>query len=357
MQEDLKRRAHYKRLNRFASLALRKVGVPKTDADLTAEILIDTDLRGIDTHGVMNLRKYYVDKVKSGIITATPAIKKQQGSPTTALLDGDNGLGFVVSHQAMNESITMAKEYGSGWTTVRNSNHCGAGTYYLLMAVREDMIGIHFSSGGSSVAGPGGRGKLLGNNVVAIGAPTGNYPPFVFDMAPTMSIANKAHKLAWDHKKMPEGYVIDGEGRPVIDPQGYFDPNSAVLPLGSTLTHGVHKGFGLLLMSDLLTGILSGDGGSMLRKKGAESHFFGVLRIDAFTGMDEFKGLMDEMIEKIHHAPLLDGADKMRYPGERENRTFEERKKHGIPLHARIVEDLREMSEELDLPFDDLWFD
>ena len=156
---------------------------------------------------------------------------------------------------------------------------------------------------------------------------------------------------------MLEGYVIDGEGRPVTDPQGYFDPNSAVLPLGSMLTHGVHKGFGLLLMSDLLTGVLSGDGGSMLRKKGAESHFFGALRIDAFSPEDQFKDLMDEMIEKIHHAPVLNDASQMRYPGEREHQTLEDRKKHGIPLHARIVEELQEMSEELGLPFDDLWIE
>jgi LDH2 family malate/lactate/ureidoglycolate dehydrogenase len=357
MKDNLKKRAHYKRLERFASLALQKVGVPEADADLTAKILIDTDLRGIDTHGVMNLRKYYVNKVKSDIINAQPDIKKHQRSRTTAVFDGDNGLGFVVSHQAMQESIRMARQYGSGWSTVCHSNHGGAGTYYLLMAVQEDMIGIHFSSGGTSVAGPGGRGKLIGNNVVAIGAPAGKYPPFVFDMAPTMSIANKAHKLVWDNKPMPTGYVIDGEGRSVTDPQGYFDPNSAVLPLGSALSHGLHKGFGLLLMSDLLTGMLSGDGGSMLRKKGAESHFFGALRIDAFTSMEEFKGLMEEMIEKIHQAPLLKDADKMRYPGEREAQVLEERKKHGIPLHARIVEDLQTMSEELALPFDDLWID
>lgn len=357
MQENLKRRAHHEKLKHFTSFALQKVGVPQADADLTAEILIDTDLRGIDTHGVMNLRKYYVNKVRSGIINARPAIKKHQGSLTTAVFDGDNGLGFVVSHQAMQESISMARKYGSGWSTVCHSNHGGAGTYYLLMAVREDMIGIHFSSGGTSVAGPGGRGKLIGNNVVAIGAPAGKYPPFVFDMAPTMSIANKAHKLVWDNKPMPEGYVIDGEGQPVTDPQGYFDPNSAVLPLGSTLSHGLHKGFGLLLMSDLLTGMLSGDGGSMLRKKGAESHFFGALRIDAFISVEEFKGLVDEMIGKIHNAPLLQGAERMRYPGEKENQVLEERKRHGIPLHARIVEDLQAMSEELELPLDDLWID
>jgi len=234
-------------------------------------------------------------------------MKTYQGSKTTAIIDGDNGLGFIVSHYAMTKAISMSKESGSGWVSVFNSNHAGAGAYYVLMAVKENMIGIHFSTGGTSVSGPGGSGRLIGNNVIALGAPANKYAPFVFDMAPTMSIANKAHLLAWNNKKMPEGYVMDSEGNPVTDPNGYFNPTSAVLPLGSSMTHGVHKGFGLLLLSDILTGVLSGDGGSMLRKKGVDSHAFCALRIDSFSPISTFKNLMDEMIEKIHSAPTLKG--------------------------------------------------
>ncbi len=349
------KKANPKKLEQFISISLQKVGVPLNDALLTAKILVDADLRGIDTHGVMNLYRYYVKKIKDGIIKSKPEIKTYHGSPTTATMDGDNGLGFLVSHKAMSEAIKMAKEYGSGWVSAFNSNHCGAGAYYVMMAVKENMIGIHFSSGGTSVAGPGGKGRLIGNNVIAFAAPSKKFAPFVFDIAPTMTIANKAHILEWDNKKMPEGFMIDREGNPITDPKEYFDQKSAVLPLGSTITHGIHKGFGLLLISDILTGLLSGDGGSMLRRKGVDTHAFCALRIDAFLPVSQFEELMDEMIEKIHLAPVVEGAERMRYPGERGDMNYKERSINGIPLHPKVVESLQEMSNELNLNLDDIW--
>ncbi len=355
MDKSSYRKANAERLERFASQALRKAGVDAADADRAGEMIVDADLRGIDTHSVMNLHRYYVKKVKNGIINAAPAIKTIQRSPATAVMDGDNGLGFIVGHAAMSKAIEMAGELGSGWVSVRNSNHCGAGSYYVLMAVRQNMLGIHFSSGGTSVAGPGGIGRLIGNNVIALAAPAGTYAPFVLDMAPAMSIANKAHLFAWNHEKLPEGCVIDGDGNPVTDPEGYFNPLSAVLPLGSSVTNGAHKGFGLLLMTDVLTGLLSGDGGSMLRKKGAESHAFCALDIEAFSPLPEFRKLMDEMIEKIHAARVQKGREKIRYPGERADSCYKQRSAHGIPLHPKVVEDLSEMSAALGLCLDDVW--
>jgi len=351
----MNKKADAKKLERFTVLSLQKAGLQDDDANLAAEILIDADLRGIDTHGVMNLHKYYVNKVKSGIIKSRPEIKLQMKSPAGGVINADNSLGFIACHKAMNKAIDIAKEYGTGWVSVYNSNHCGAGAYYVLMAVKENMVGLFFSSGGTSVAGPNGLGRLIGNNVIAIGAPAGKYPPLVFDTAPAMSISNKAHIMSWNNKKYPEGFVIDKKGKPVIDPQGYFDPLSAVLPLGSDIIHGVHKGFGLLLMSDILTGVLSGDGGSMLRYLGAETHAFCALRINAFTEEKRFKKLMDEIIERIHNAPTVEGAEKMRYPGEREDEIYKDRIKNGIPLHEKIIEDLSIMSKELSLSMDDLW--
>jgi LDH2 family malate/lactate/ureidoglycolate dehydrogenase len=342
-------------LRRFVSLALHRVGVPVEDAELTAEILVDADLRGIETHGVINLHGYYVNKLRAGLINNRPKLKVVSGSPTTMLLDADNGLGFVAGQRGMSEAIRMAREHGTGWVSACNSNHCGAGAYYVLMAARQNMIGLHCSSGGSSVAGPSGTGRLIGNNLIAAAAPAGKGPPFVLDMAPTMAIANKLLMLEWDGKSMPEGWAIDSRGRPITDPRTYQDTGGAVLPLGSTATHGAHKGFGLLLLSDILTGMLSGDGGSMLRRKGRESHFFCALRIDAFVAVDEFNALMDAMIEKLHAAPTAEGAGSMRYPGERSDRVYRERCAHGIPFRPQVVEDLEQMSEELDLPMHDIW--
>lgn len=349
------RRVNPKRLEQLAADALKKVGVPESHAELTACIIIDADLRGIDSHGVLNLYEYYVKKVQNGIIKNNPDIKISFGSPTTASVDGDNGLGFVISHRAMSEAIEMAKQYGTGWATVCNSNHCGAGTYYVLMAAKQDMIGIHFTSGGSTVTGPGGTARLVGNNVMAVAAPAKEHAPFVFDVAPTMAIANKIHKLKWEGKKIPEGFAVDKQGNYITDPNQYFAEEGAILPLGSTASHGIHKGFGLLLVSDILTGLLSGDGGSMLRKKGAESHIFCALRIDAFPSGGSFKELMDEMIGRIHDAPTVEGAGAMRYPGERMDITYRDRNANGIPLRKEVLEDLQRMSAELGLSMDDIW--
>jgi L-2-hydroxycarboxylate dehydrogenase (NAD+) len=355
MQQYAPKKVNPERLERFVSSAFQRVGVPLSDADLTARILVDADLRGIDSHGVINLYGTYIKGIMDGSINCNPEIKMSWGSPTTASFDGDRGLGFVVSHKAMGECIRMAQQYGTGWVTACNSTHSGAGAYYVLMAAEQDMIGIHFSTGGSTVAAPGGKGRLIGNNVLAFAAPGKKHGPFVLDMAPTMAIANKLHMLQWEGKTMPEGWAIDTEGRPITDPNVYFATEGAILPLGSTAANGVHKGFGLLLLSDILTGLLSGDGGSMFRRKGEHSHVFCALRIDAFPTGGTFKDLMDEMVEKLHATPTIEGVGRIRHPGERGNITYRERSAAGIPLRQNVVEDLQKVSEDLNLPMDDLW--
>ena len=351
MKNDAPRRADPQKLLRFVSSAFQGVAVPVGDADLTAKILVDADLRGIDSHGVINLGGY-IQGLQTGTINPRPEIKISVGSPTTVSVDGDKGLGFVVSHRAMEECLRMAKVYGTGWATACNSNHSGAGAYYVLMAAKQDMIGIHSSSGGSTVAAPGGKGRLIGNNVIAFAAPGRKHGPFVLDMAPTMAIANKLHMLQWEGKRMPEGWAIDSEGRPITDPKVYFATEGAILPLGSTAANGVHKGFGLLLLSDILTGLLSGDGGSMFRRHGEHTHAFCALRIDAFPTGGDFKDLMDAMIEKLHATPTVAGVGRIRYPGERGNLTYTERSANGIPLRQNVVDDLQRMSEALKLPMD-----
>jgi LDH2 family malate/lactate/ureidoglycolate dehydrogenase len=356
MKQYAQKKVNPERLERFVSSAFQRVGVPLSDADLTAKILVDADLRGIDSHGVINLYGTYIKGILDGSINCKPELKISWGSPTTASFDGDRGLGFIVSYKAMGECIRMAQQYGTGWVTACNSTHSGAGAYYVLMAAEQDMIGIHFSTGGSTVAAPGGKGRLIGNNVLAFAAPGKKQGPFVLDMAPTMAIANKLHMLQWEGKSMPEGWAIDAAGRPITDPNIYFAEEGAILPLGSTAANGVHKGFGLLLLSDILTGLLSGDGGSMFRRKGEHSQAFCALRINAFPTGGTFTDLMDEMVEKLHATPtIIEGVGHIRYPGERGNFTYRERSAAGIPLRQNVVEDLQKVSEDLNLPMDDLW--
>ncbi|HET7854633.1 MAG TPA: Ldh family oxidoreductase [Candidatus Methylomirabilis sp.] len=355
MTDFTPRRANPRRLEQFVSQAFQRVGVRRADADLAGIILVDADLHGIDSHGVINLPDTYIAGLGAGSINPAPAIRVEPGSPTTASVDGDNGLGLLVSHRAMSECLQMAKEYGTGWATAAHSHHSGAGAYYVRMAVAQDMIGFHWSTGGSTVAAPGGKARLIGNNVMAFAAPGNRHPAFVLDMAPTMAIANKLHMLQWADKPMPEGWAIDGEGRPITDPNIYFALPGAILPLGSSPEGGVHKGFGLLLLIDVLSGLLSGDGGSMLRKKGEHCHAFCALRIDAFPTGGSFRDLMDEIVETLHAAPTLEGTGRIRYPGEREQLTYQERSATGIPLRQPVVDDLRRMSTELGLALDDIW--
>ncbi|HWT82807.1 MAG TPA: Ldh family oxidoreductase [Candidatus Methylomirabilis sp.] len=355
MAEYTAKRANPRRLERFVSAAFQRVDVPPDQADLAATILVDADLHGIDSHGVLNLHGTYIKGIQAGTINPTPEIKISRGSPTTASLDGDKGLGLLVSHRAMRECLLMAEKTGTGWATACNSTHSGAGAYYVRMATAQNMVGMHFSTGGSTVAAPGGKGRLVGNNVIAFGAPGKHHGPFVLDMAPTMAIANKLHMLQWERKPMPEGWAIDKDGRPITDPNVYFATEGAILPLGSTPAYGVHKGFGLLLVSDILTGLLSGDGGSTLRRKGEHSHAFCALRIDAFPTGGEFAALMDAMVEKLHAAPTVEGVGRIRYPGERGKMISAERRAKGIPLRRPVVEDLQEMAEALKLSMEDIW--
>jgi len=346
-------RANPQKLVEYASQALRKVGVPKDDADITAHILVQADLRGVDSHGVAHLYSFYVQGVKKGEINARPNLRVIRGSPTTASLDGDRGLGFVVGHTAMSEAINMARESGSGWVTVYNSTHYGAGAYYAMMALEHAMVGFSFTTGGTIVAAPGSVGRTVGANVIAVAAPGVKHGPFVLDMATSVVAGGKLEIALREGTTVPEGWAIDKEGHPLTDPKA-FPEGGAILPLGSTISHGAYKGFGLALVVDILAGLLSGGGGSLLHRKGGPGHAFGALRIDAFPTGGDFMKLMDAMIEKVHAAPTVKGVERVMYPGERENLIQEERSRNGIPLHPKIVADLHTMAQELDIPLD-IW--
>jgi len=347
-------RADAARLAEFASQALQAVGVPADDADLTARILVDADVHGTETHGIALLYTHYIQLIKGGEVNTTPAIAVHQGSPTTVSVDGDRGLGMLVSERAMRECLRMAHEYGSGWATVFNSTHSAAGAHYVRMAAEQGMIGFHWSTGGSTIAVPGGRGRLLGNNPFSFGAPAGSHPPLVFDMAPSTTIRPKIRQRALRGQGLPPGWTVDADGEPITDPVEFFRKEGAILPLGGTAENGAYKGFGLLLMSDVMTGVLSGDGGSLLRRKGEHSHAFGALRVDAFSTGEDFGETMDAVIDALHDAPAI-GDAPVRYPGERAADVARERRENGIPLLNLVADELAEMAAELRLDLDAVW--
>jgi len=337
------------RLTDFAAKALQKVGVPKEDARITARILVATDLRGIDSHGVAHLAPFYIKWIKEGRINVKPQVKVFSYAPSTAIMDGDKGLGFVVGHQAMTEAIRRAETTGAGFVAVRNSTHFGAGANYAMMALSHDMIGISLTQGGKGVVAPGSRGKGVGLNVISIAVPAKEETPFVLDMCAGVVAAGKLELAARDNAPIPEGWAVDMDGNPVTE---VAKATGGILPLGGTPRLGSYKGFGLITAVDILCSILSG-GLSVLEEESGSStvgHFFGALRIDGFMPADEFKERMDAMIKAHHKLPKAPGVDRIYLAGEVEQET-EGQRRQGIPLHPSVLASLQEIAKELDIEY------
>lgn len=337
----------------FAEAILRKLDVPEEDARLTAHILLEADLRGVESHGMAHLVDFYVRRFQSGRINPRPNIQVTSETASAATINGDGGLGFVVSHHAMARAIEKARETGVGMVAVSNSTHYGAGAHYAMMALEHDMIGLSMTTGGRLMAPPGSRGRAVGLNVFSVAAPTPRSFPYVLDMATSVVAAGKLEIAARRGQPIPEGWAIDSDGQPLTDPTK-LHPDGAMPPLGGTPITGAFKGFGLALMVDILCGALSGFGTSAeIDSVRTAAHCFGALRIDAFQPMPHYLERMERMIEAVKRTPKPDGADELRIPGELEHALAERHRAAGaIPLHPTILEGYRVAAEEFDLPFD-----
>ena len=340
------------KLRAFASAALQKAGVAAKDADLTANLLVLADLRGMDSHGVARLAEYYVDRIRDGRVNPEPTITVTRGGTSTATVDGGAGLGFVVGDRAMREAIVMAEDTGSGWVSVRNSTHFGMTACYALMALEHDMIGFSFTTSGALAAVPGGSGRRIGINAMSIAAPGGQHGPYVLDMASSVTAMGKIEVALREGKPLPVGWAVDHAGKPITDAATFFEEGGAILPLGGSIDLGAYKGLGIAMLADILAGMLSGGGHSIVERGGAYAHAFGALRISGFPSPVAFRTLMDDMIEKLHASATVEGADPVMYPGERENRCEAERTRNGIPLNAVVESDLRALGAELGVPFE-----
>ena len=344
------------KLTNFTIKALQKVGVPEEDARITACILVATDLRGVDSHGVAHLAPFYVKRIKEGLINVKPKTKVFSRSPATAIMDGDRGLGFVVGYRAMMEAMHRAEATGAGFVAVRNSTHFGAGANYAMMALSRNMIGISMTTGGKGMVAPGSSGRGVCISVISIAVPAKDEPPFVLDMATTVVAGGKVEIALRKDMAMPEGWVVNKEGKPITDPRR-FREEGALLPLGGTTQLGSYKGFGLAVAVDILCSILSGSVPSpqMLSEpdsRGRGNHFFGALRIDGFMPADEFKKAMDGMIKLYRALPKAAGVDRITLAGELEQEIEKERQSNGIPLHPAVVASLQELAKELGIEYD-----
>ena len=356
-------RVDAKKLIKFLTKALQRLDVPEEDAQITARVLVATSLRGVDSHGIAHLARR-IKGLKTGHINAKPQVKVFSSAPSTATMDGDQGLGYVVGHRAMTEAIHRAEKTGAGFVTVRNADTFGAGAYYVMMAIEHDMIGMAMLSyGPPDVVAPGSAKPAIGTNPLAVAAPAGKKPPFVLDMATSVAIGGKLRIPRREGSSIPEGsmpvgWAIDKEGKPITDPTKRVRGEGGLLPLGGTPTHGVYKGFGLGVLVEILSGMLSGASASILYKPmpGIDdeimSQFFGALRIDSFLPLENFKKSMDEMIEAFEALPTLPGVRKIYVAGGYEAEIEKDRKANGIPLDSKIIQRLQELAKETGIEYD-----
>ena len=284
-------------------------------------------------------------------------------TPSTAVVDGDAGLGLVAGPYAMRLAIEKAKNVGTGWIAVKNSNHYGIAGYHAMMALEADCIGISMTNASPLVAPTYSKERLLGTNPIAVAVPAGKEPPFVADMATTTAANGKLEILQRKNESAPLGWLQDKEGQPTQAAQGIVE-GGALLPLGGDREHGSHKGFILGSIVDILSAVLSGANFgpwvppfvSFLdpdpNPVGAGiGHFFGALRIDAFRPASEFKTHMDIWIKRFRNAATINETNKVIIPGDPERRMDQLRRKEGIPLLDTVVKDLQSLSEQYQVKF------
>jgi len=345
------------KLFKFSTRILEKVGVPPEDAATTARLLVNTDLRGIASHGVAHLGPFYVKGIKEGTINFKPDIKMWSGAPATAVIDGDRGLGFVVGYRAMQEAMARAKVTGIGAVTVRNTTHFGACSAYSLLAIKEDMIGFASTTGGRIAAAPGASGPVIGMNAMSYAVPSGKEFPFCLDMATTMAAHGKVEVALRTEQMLPLGWMIDLQGNPITDPKEEARKKGSMVLLGGTPELGIYKGFGLNIMVDILSSILAGSvclpeiRNQPNNPRGC-THFCSAMKISGFLPPEEFKKGMDRMIEVYHSLPKAKGVTKITIPGELEWALEQERRKNGIPLDPEVIKTLKDLATEFNVDYD-----
>jgi L-2-hydroxycarboxylate dehydrogenase (NAD+) len=334
-------------LTQFVESCFKKSGLPQSDAAIAANIVVVTDIRGIDSHGVARLSNY-IKGLKEGRIKADPQTRVLSKAPATAVMDGDHGLGFVVGHRAMSEAIHRAENTGAGFVSVRNSNHFGAGGNYSMMALSHDMIGISMTAGAKGMAVPGSLGSGAGINVLSIAAPANKETAFVLDMATTVVAAGKIEIAVREGKAIPEGWAVNRFGQPMTDPKKFREDGGSLLPLGGVAALGAFKGFGLTVAVDILCSVLSGSPGN---NSTMGNHFFGALRIDTFIPAEEFKNNMDEMYQSYRALARAEGVSRITLAGEPEREIERKRRLEGIPLNPAVVASLQGIARDLDIEY------
>ncbi len=350
----------YQQLFSFTKNIFLQIGSSEANANIAAKALLSADLRGVDSHGIARLSGY-VRLWEAGRVNANPNICIVHETPSTATVDADKGLGLIAAPAAMQIAIDKAKNVGTGWVSVKNSNHFGIAGYHAMLALEHDMIGIAMTNASALVAPTFCKEKLLGTNPIAVAIPAGNEAAFVADFASTTASNGKLELLQRKNESTPNGWVQTKEGAASNDAHALKN-SGALLPLGGDKEHGSHKGYMLGSIVDIFSAILSGANYgpwvppfpayiAMPENMPGEGigHFFGAMRIDAFRPAADFKTHMDNWIQRFKNAIPVDGFEKVIIPGEPERTMEKERMENGIKITQSVIDELDQLSIQLNL--------
>ncbi len=341
-------RVDHQRLRALCVELFRCAGLSDAHATIVGEALVETDLRGVYTHGVIRL-PFYVRRLREGGDNPTADLRIERETVATAVFDGDRAPGHVVSHYAMKVAIEKASAAGIGYVAAKNSGHFGAAALWATMPLEHDMIGLTWSNGPPVMVAWGGKGASISNNPLAIALPAKRHPALVLDTALSKVAGGKVRLAAKKGERVPDDWIVDAAGNPSTDPNDL--PNGgALLPLG-------YKGYAMAVAAEALAGVLPG--GAILdeipmwfqfpTEPTRINHLMMAVKIDAFSDVDRYKERVDELIDKLKAKEPAAGVDEVLVPGEIEHRMAERQRRDGIDLPANVVEDLRALRREFGL--------
>jgi len=341
------RRFQSRDLESFVARALTAVGLPASDAEQVAQLMILADLRGSDGHGIFRLSQY-IRRIRAGGMNLRPNIHVVQETDATALVDGDNGMGHLVTRFATGVAIEKAGRSGIGWVGVQRSNHAGPAALYAMMPLEHNMIGIYLAVGSANHMPPwGGVELLLSTNPIALAIPASEEPPIVLDIATSVAAYGKVKTKAQRGEQMPEGWMINAFGQPLTDPKRAEE--GFLLPIGG------YKGYGLALIFGLLAGTLNGaafgrdviDFNKDDKTPTNTGQIIVALDISRFSPVETFKRTVDAVIREMRNSKKILGVDRIRVPGEQSHATWLERNAIGVPMNETLFKDLQRLGSEL----------
>ncbi len=350
MTTETRARYRHPELLEFTAAVFERLGMPAADAVTGAEVLLDADLAGVESHGIAHLPWHpgYAPGLKRGVINPNPVVKVLRESPVTAAWDGDAGLGVLIAKRAMEATIAKAEAAGVGMIAVKNGRHFGAAGYYARMAADRDMVGMAMCNVPPIAVASGSLDRAYGTNPIAMSAPVEGGHHFMIDAATTAVAGGKLEIAVRQGKRIPPGWAVEPDGTDSDDPE-ILRRGGALLPLGSHVATSNHKGYGLGLMVDILTGVLPGMGSALFADRIEQGWWFGAWRIDAFRDVGEFKADMRRMAEHLRTLRPIDGVARVQVPGDPEARAREDRLANGIPLDEETITQLKALAEELGL--------